>query len=457
MESIIDDALNYQKYIHQYGTYQLTRITQQSGSMTMNNGTPLQLNGGDETIFEIPPKVFNCARSSIRFTVTVPIPPNTKFNWVYTDGIMYFRQIQFLTRLGTYLVDLNDADRYSNMVLRRETKFEDYITWDKPGGTFEGLAESNCLAAANLRPNLAGGGTTNYLEPQYVTTGVVGTGVAGIGAVTINVRFDLDRLKNSLFAEDKDLFFNGEILNIRLVWAPATKMYFTNDNATASLNPAAPTAGVQISNLLLLLALETNPQVENMVKAKCASAEGLQILTPMIFYNRAQLQSLNQTISVKYSRAHGMKLQKIYWAPYNQTESLNTAFDHNNIAANMVSQFYTQVNNIRTSQYDYNTYNPANTFIGDDYTAKKDSLRGSCILSSNEYYFNWVWIEDFTDNNPLFKDLGVPEENCIQGLDLTNEIKYDINSITAGNTLNHYVYAVTQKLLVVSPAGITFS
>ncbi len=172
--------------------------------------------------------------------------------------------------------------------------------------------------------------------------------------------------------------------------------------------------------------------------------------------------SLNQNITTRYNRAHGIKLKKIYWGIYNNTEYANTAFDHNCLptqtaAAGVVTwaptklqSFYTMINNMRTSQYDYRICD-STAFYGDDWTVKKTSLKDANIWSSNEYYYNWVWIEDFTDNNSLlYKNFSELSANTIDGLNLTNEIKYDVNANCANGTYNHYVYAVTERLLTIS-------
>lgn len=449
--SVIDHSLDYSKYAYTHGSYQLTKIMQQTGGQTSS----LTATGGQDSIFEIPAKVFNLARSNLSFTLTPTAAGGTSYNWLYADGLTMIRQLQLYTRTGIYLVDINDVDRYTNMVMRRENKLEDVLTWDKIDGVFSGLSPSNVIADANIRPNstavpgTAGfsGGKTNYLEPLYMVVGTSNTATP-----LINIQIDFDKIKNNLLGLDKDLYFNGEILNLKIVWNSNIRTLFTSTVATGALTAAAsptPAQIVNISNLTFYLAVEVNPQIENMIKATCSSAEGLQLLIPFVYYSRINLNGTSQNVTVRYNRAHGSKLQKIYWGVYNNLENSVTTYDHNNLNGAKIISFYTQIDNIRTSQFDYIC-----TTL-DDYKVKQDSLRGSSILSSNEYYYNWVWIEDFTDDNPLWKDLTVPKENCIDGLDLTNERKYDITTIAVNGNYNHYVYTVCQKLLIISPTGIS--
>ncbi len=105
------------------------------------------------------------------------------------------------------------------------------------------------------------------------------------------------------------------------------------------------------------------------------------------------------------------------------------------------------INSIRTSQFDYVFANST------DYIVKKDSLRGSSILSSDEYYYNWVWVEDFTMNNDMYEKLGIPAENCIDGLDLTNEIKYDIYANNTFDTIYNKL-TISRNLIYITQTVI---
>ena len=71
----------------------------------------------------------------------------------------------------------------------------------------------------------------------------------------------------------------------------------------------------------------------------------------IVYLNKISIRGNNQDIITRYNRAYGSKLKKIYWTPYNNTESANTADDHNNFIADMskiLSSFYTEINNTQT-------------------------------------------------------------------------------------------------------------
>jgi len=293
---------------------------------------------------------------------------------LYTDGIPFIRQIQLYTRTGLFLADIPDVCNYTNMTMRRSFKINDVMTWAKIDD-FEGLSCINVIAAAGQRPDNTAV-NTSYLEPRYIESG----SAVNTADPVFEFQVNLGRIVNSIFSIDKDLYFGGEILYLRIVWNPTTKIGFIGTSGTNPTTGVAAFPGnIALTNLTLYMAVEQNPQIENGLKSKVLSPEGFNLLVPYIYQNKISLGGTTQNLSVKYSRAHGSRLLKIYWAPYSATESSNTAYNHNNLANAKVTQFYTTVNNTRTSQFNYNC-------DGDDYRMQKKKLQGSCILSSNEYY-----------------------------------------------------------------------
>jgi len=439
--SVIGKELDYQQYAISHGSYQMSQVIQQSGGTAVG----LSASGGQESIFELSPKVYNLSRSTLQFTVALPAPGTDYFNWLYLDGIPFIQQLQLYTRSGLFLADIQNVNNYANMTMRRSFKSEDVLTWDK-GNYFEGLIPVNDTKDTNLRYEAGSSGSTSYFEPVYLSLAVA----KNTAGPTVNVQIELRKIVNSIFSIDKDLYFGGEILYLRVVWNPSTKIAFGSKSATdVETDSIAYPKGITMTNLKLYMAVEQNPTIENELKSKVNSAEGFNLLIPYVYQNKQSLTGTSQNIMIKYSRAHGSKLLKIYWAPYNSTESASTCYDHRNVSQSKVTQFYTLINNVRTSQFNY-------LCNGDDYMVQKNKLKGSCIYSSNEYYYNWVWVEDFTNNYSFIdKPLNPPEENYIDGLDLSTEIKYDIFANTTNATYNHYVYAICQKTLVVSSSGIS--
>jgi len=53
------------------------------------------------------------------------------------------------------------------------------------------------------------------------------------------------------------------------------------------------------------------------------------------------------------------------------------------------------------------------------------------------------------------KPLSPPESNYIDGMFLDTEVKYDVFANTANANLNHYIYAICQKNLIINSSGIS--
>lgn len=452
--SIIDRELDYSKNTVTHGSYQLTKIVPNgSTGQTFTVST----SGGEESLFDIPTKVFNPGQSLMNFTITPFAGAGGVFNWLHM-GISA-RSIELFTRSNLFLTNIVNAHRYYDMTVRYNTKMEvgcdmepaRTSTGTSPNtgaitsGYFEGLKPCNNINTNTYRH----AGTSlgrSYFEPCYFVQSF--SDGAAQPVITYNFRFDL--YKDSILGLDKDLYFN-ENLVLRIVWEAAK---FWNHTSTSQTNPAtsAATAGgaLTISNLALYLAVEQDNDICNRIKEKVANGT-FEVLIPYIY---SQKQALNNAgthnISIRYTRAHGSLLKKIYWSAYNATEDSNTAWDRGNVAASKITSFYTLVNSVRTSQFNFAcaTY--------DDYMKIKSKIKGSCIGGTDEFYYNWMYIEDFTDNISMARKPAQPvdEQNRVDGLPLDTDVLWDL-SAEATATLNHYIFAVTQKTLKVSLAGIT--
>lgn len=474
--SLISDELDYKKYTSSHPTYTYSKVLPQNGVQAV----ALTTAGGEETIFELPPKVYNFSKSNLVFSLTPSA--GTHFNKMFSDCVPAIRQIQVYTRTGLFLVDLNYANNYTNAISRHETPLDEILQNDKPAnayGYWEGLYPSNQLskqtaAETIIRPAAAAAtatvGTVNGAVDSAGVSGIFEPGYCIVGADTtatpvINYKIPLKFFKNTGLEVDKDVYFGGETLYVKIIWEKYTRLgYNTTNEDNDNTGHAALTSGA-IAGVTLFMAIEQNSVVENEVKNRVMSAEGLRIQWPMVYTNLIPLAAgagALHAVQVRYNRGHGSKLKKVYWVPFHQTNTTWQSFDHNNTltvvttgagpatyVANKVSSFYTTVNNIRTSQFDYSIAN------GEDWMVKKESLKGSCISSSDEYYYNFTWIEDFTGNMSLLDKAKLPDQHNIDdGLDLTSEVIYTINATNNNKALNHHIFAVTQKELIVNSTGI---
>jgi len=500
-----------------HSTYEYSQIFKQDGI----NNISLNQSGGNDTLFQIPICAFNLAQSYLNFSMYVnygaTVALNQYVNWVYVDGLTPLRQLQIYDDGGQYYSNLYDVNIFTNMLMRYTTSAEELLTNDRivqyptatyvynvrngfSQGVLEGLNPSGQDRGSTTRPSgaspvlgMGAGATVNTSytahEPMYLTA-LTGADNSTFNVPILQWRINLRKIPHSIFNIDKTLYF-GKILYIRLVWAPTNKITYFNIGTTAAaqaiLNnpgnvpnslPTANTTGVTISNLYLYLAKERNILVENELKNKVNSPSGFKIYVPWVQQFKQSQEASTQSITLRLTNALGRRLIKIYWAPYVNSNSPELAYDHNVMPTDApgttianaqssyqkIQSFYTMVNNVRTSQYDYSFNNGSYTSGGnknynDAFDAIKEKLKGSSIFSRNEFGYNFIWCEDFTAEKSFIQQLTYDESTMLDGLDLSEgEIKYDlfVNQGGTATPIYYYVYVITLKELTITSSGITF-
>jgi len=117
---------------------------------------------------------------------------------------------------------------------------------------------------------------------------------------------------------------------------------------------------------------------------------------------------------LRFNRGHGIRLKKIFHSVFNSAETVSTstdnaagnirvratAYDNDNrfypatggdgVVRPKVNTFYTMLDNERIQEFNLTCAS------FDDYKLLKDKLAESMIQSSDMYYYNWFWIEDFS-------------------------------------------------------------
>ena len=140
----------------------------------------------------------------------------------------------------------------------------------------------------------------------------------------------------------------------------------------------------------MLVAIERDPVICKEVMNRSMSSKSLVFNIGYLFAWNQSLAVGGNNLNANYNSGQGSHLQKIYWAPYPTTPAtLNLIYDKNNIANAKIPQFQSFINGIAVQQ---SPFVPQN---GDDFKYMREKLRGSDILSFNEYLYNWVWVEDF--------------------------------------------------------------
>lgn len=442
MASLVSKELDYKPVSVSHPSYTYSRVTPQ---VALDPTNSILTAGGQESIFEFSgSKVYNLGKSVLSFSVKPTAV--TTYKWFHADGISLIRQIQLYNREGLYLCDIQQANIYTKCINRKGNKISDVQTYDKAeagDGYFSGIFCSNVAPAttgASCRP-ITGAPKTAYLEPAYC----IGGGGNGTATPQIGIQIPLSMIHDSIVGMDKDQYFGGDSVYLRIVWAPATDAFWKSSSATDPTGTAvvAFDGNLTVTDLTLYTAIEQNPVIIQSLKDKFQSGT-LSYQVPFIHMNISSLgTSTTHNLSVRYSKAHGHRLKKVIWAPFLGANVDNLKYDNDNRANVKIVSHYKMVNNVRTTQYDLDRQL--------EWLDTKDRLAGSCILSSDEFDYNYTSVLDWTgalstEHNP----------NLDVGLDLSEEVKIDIQATTAGTALNHYLYAITLKTLTLTPSGATF-
>lgn len=250
----------------------------------------------------------------------------------------------------------------------------------------------------------------------------------------INYNFNLGKFKDSYFGVNKDIYYGvSNRMKLIIIWNGFNTSLYENDNTDYS-------GQLDINDIQLKLCIEKNPLISQEVKNKVN--EGMEITTPFLYCYK---ENINSTLFNKFfyfDKTYGIRLNKIYFASYDDTTHNNSEYERNDIQT-----FYTSINDNRTRLQDYNT----STY--DDYFELKHKLKESCILSANEYYYNHTFIQDFTYDK--FSD---DNDNLIDGYELNKEVmKYTLNLNLLNNSGTFYMYAVTQRKLKITNNDLLFS
>jgi len=414
-----------------YPNYRLDRIPQQANGDTVT----LLAAGGNNSLFEIPAVVGNMNRSILAFDMNITAQAADNVN-AFRHLIPQIRHIQYYNRNNVMLADITDFDRFSKIILASDSTLEDLLT---NSGEYP-LVRSNALRNnVNAERPISADASLHYTEQMYVQN--AGDNVA----ITVRYRIPMGIFKNTFFALNQDIYF-GDITYLRIYYQSAGNVGFDSDDA-AYTNPGALVGPITLTNLQFYHAVETNEAMIATIKSTFVNT-GLSYLIDWVHVDNTSLTGTSQSFYVKYGRTHGRTLKRIYWcqtptAPATPNLLYETAIGD---GVNIVS-FYTRLDGQRIIQYDIQC-TEANG--NQDYMLMKDKMKGNSYQNIDIYKYNWFWCESF-DGLKLIEH----EDTLETGLSLDVEKKYDVDLRTANTPFTYYIFAVTQKELLIGPMGIT--
>lgn len=471
---IIAQELQRELKMCTYGSYQPSRlqpITQPSDPT----------NDGDVSEFEIPTKYINHFYDRLEFDVALPAAGGTYTNYqsIWTDGVTPIRRLELVSRGGQYVLDLVNPNVFTNMTGRLVHSLDEVKSYPRLGnfgaaagatlastvlGSTQGIMPLVGAAAAEgvtsksllwVGTSVAGAALTlspadSINEPAEFFISLQETAGGSIGA-TVRFRIPMRIFRETVFDTSQDINFN-EIMLLRVTWGSAGRVSVKAETASPVGTAAAVQPTMTIKNLYYYIAMQKNQSVIDMLNS--LPEQNVMIKFPV--YTKTPTTGgagATNTITIRYNPPQGRRLLRIYWAPYNTTESGTTSYDHNNliqsnvtgaVLAHKVMSFYTQIDGVRINQYDYD----CSKF--EDYHAIKSLFEGSCITSERDYARHMTFVDNFSDNYPLNRKFETDKQNWVEGLPIEKEIKYEITFVGTAINLQNYVYAITQKMLSIS-------
>lgn len=436
--------------------------------LPINSGDNITLDsvGGQESRFIIPGSyVFNLFNSYLSFREdSASVAGANNYYYRFADLIPHIQRFQILSSAGQVLLcDVPDCHKYTNAVLRHETRLDEMLETDqvtfRPDaatnqisfGNFEGLSPpqtiiNTTLSSTAFTKSAAPGGndpgdiasfveqeinkfrTTNLLMttslPYYRTQGQAMKNKfiepiyylknsASNKLVPIRNKLSLSLFKNTICAMNKNRYFGGDI-EIKITWNKATNILFIAK--TTPVDTAIDTPfNITISGLELNLAVENNPLIVNDMKTMFSNG-GFNDFIPYLYVEkRVKDSAASHNITMDISRSWGQYLQKIIWFPANSFEAASTRYYHglgpqfkDTVGGtdddSDITNFLPAINSnpIYSSAIRYRDGGSAAdpVLLNEAYILQRDRLKGSSITSADDYNYNFTWYQDWTEPSP---------------------------------------------------------
>jgi hypothetical protein len=437
--TVLSPELDYKPQSYKHGSKVLTQIYQQTGGQTVT----IPPTATQDSIFEIPIKAITLADSFLRGIATPTAGGAGNYNWAQ-ESVHLISEIHLYTRGGQYLCQLFNAANYDAMTTPWNTQLDSFMTAD----SLDRFYPSRALGTTTDIGGRAVGAfpsSAPYTEQQYMKPG---TANAATPVIPFNIR--LGRYRNTILALKKAFLFPDVIL-LRVVWGPGQKVMSMSTSATdPTAGAAIPAGNITISNLSLFLSVETDPAIISDLTALVST--GYQMPIPFVYVNRqSTTASTSQAITVKVTPDMGFAVKQLIYAPFNSTENVNTALDHDNRNGAKLLTYMTQLDSVNRQQYTLN----CQTNYWDDWTLHRKLMTKTVIQDRDIYQYNWVHVEDFSD---LSIGLDINQDNMFSGIPIMgpqgSERIWTMSGTSANAAFAHYTFIVAYKTLIVGPGSI---
>ena len=122
--------IEYAPKASSHGSYRISRV------LPLGSQTPsLSASSTTEVQFEIPNKVYNLSKSSLDFEMQVLEGTTAStVNRLHNNGLVMLDRVSLYDRSGVYLMDITNANSYTNCINQYVTGLEDMSSRDSSRG-----------------------------------------------------------------------------------------------------------------------------------------------------------------------------------------------------------------------------------------------------------------------------------------------------------------------------------
>lgn len=412
--------------------------------------------GGQFLTFKLDNNVVNLSHSYFEFDINVSAPTAAaRAPILHALGTTMIRNIRVFSQSGNLTVDLLNCNEFNNAVLPIVTPIDEMKSNGDALNAFSGIHQNGSVRAVNAANNaiitvaqqtLRPADNSAYSAQDEIKYSQPLLDAVGANASVARVRIPMKSFPHSILSKDQDIPTGS--LYIRFYIEGYDKFLYSSTAVDGGNTGAATfiTAGsIQITNPLMYIASEKNEIIRSAILAKYLSG-GIRMNIDHVERYEETRSGTSQNVNIQIDKNMGKKLKRVYWCPYPSNATLATAFDHQNWADAAADQ------KINT----YNTYLDSNleqqaivdTRRNQDYEINKLHFKGGCIFNVDIYKYNWIHIAAYDDMHKLGKgqSCGIP---LAQGMDHT----WGFRASTANATLNHKIWVVVEREVLLSPSG----
>ena len=314
------------------------------------------------------------------FDILVPVQRSLLFfNNIYANALSLIDRITLTTRSGVVLADIPNTHIFGNLVGPTNTKLTDLMsrtTLNSAIVSSNGTTATNagvthvtniasaasalvttqtcpisdlvrCNGTANQQASAAAYIATAYTpntEPaQMFVAPVVAT------ANAISYQIELSAFKDTIMELNKNIYF-GDNLVLTINWNSCTKIGFNNTTNTGALGtgPTTFTVPLQLNNLFLYTATETDPTIISQLVSAVNNGE-FSLITPFVFSQKySSAASGSNAMQQRINATYGHTLLRTYFACFNNSEVSQFAYTHND---SVIVDYNTYMDGLRLQDF----------------------------------------------------------------------------------------------------------